>query len=111
MAINVSTRRELMTFSRHACELSGEIVRKGGTELGLVENEDGASGPLPENGDVADEATEVVRRRFVALIVGADETGKGNPAELLLELVAKLAVPDTLTLDAALLLPLDSPEA
>jgi hypothetical protein len=109
--MNVSTRRELMTFSRPACELSGDIVRKGVMGLGLVENADGASGPLPANGDVADEAADVVRRRFVALIVGAVEAGKGNPAELPLELVAKLGVPDTLTLDPALLLPLGSPEA
>jgi hypothetical protein len=98
MATNVSTRRELMTFSRVVWELSGNIDERD------VEAEGSPAPPEVEgspNRPLLEEVIELARGRFPGRIVGADPAVRLVP-----ELMPKL--PERLTREPALLLPLIS---
>ena len=102
IARNVSTKRDLITFSRLVCEFSDD--KKGPMEWVLA---DGASNPGPTKGGGPDEARDIVRWRGWVLTVGPVEDVRPKLAKLLLPLVLgpRPTVPDRLTPDPALRLP------
>jgi hypothetical protein len=79
MEMNVSTRRDLMTFSSPFCELSGSIA---GKKTGPVD-EEGAmiEGDCTRKCELLEDAIELVRGRFGLTVGVVPAEGKLRPDE------------------------------
>jgi hypothetical protein len=77
--MNVSTRRDLMTFSSPFCELSGSVAEKN---IGPV-NEEGAvtEGDCTRKCELLEDAIELVRGRFGLTVGVVPADGKLRPDE------------------------------